>query len=132
MKGLAYFSAASHAQLAVLQPEVHYRHSALNGFRATWGGYIFVNNLIGTMAHSLQTHPSTPTRCLSRVPGLHAAVLVAMGKYNSGLYRVLGQCDLDTLRFRKVKGLHAMVCGGHLRCYVTGSAYVGVTYTQRL
>eukprot|EP00931_Biecheleriopsis_adriatica_P046113 TRINITY_DN26462_c0_g1_i1.p1 TRINITY_DN26462_c0_g1~~TRINITY_DN26462_c0_g1_i1.p1 ORF type:complete len:792 (-),score=157.27 TRINITY_DN26462_c0_g1_i1:124-2160(-) len=32
---------------------------------ATWGGYIFVNNLIG----------------------LHAAVLVALGKYNSGLYR---------------------------------------------
>mmetsp|Transcript_52508 Transcript_52508/g.94171 ORF Transcript_52508/g.94171 Transcript_52508/m.94171 type:complete len:840 (-) Transcript_52508:53-2572(-) len=32
---------------------------------ATWGGYIFVNNLIG----------------------LHAAVLVGMGKYNSGLYR---------------------------------------------
>jgi len=32
---------------------------------ATWGGYIFVNNLIG----------------------LHAAVLVGLGKYNSGLYR---------------------------------------------
>eukprot|EP00928_Gymnodinium_smaydae_P053212 TRINITY_DN37256_c0_g1_i1.p1 TRINITY_DN37256_c0_g1~~TRINITY_DN37256_c0_g1_i1.p1 ORF type:complete len:841 (+),score=119.70 TRINITY_DN37256_c0_g1_i1:37-2559(+) len=32
---------------------------------ATWGGYIFVNNLIG----------------------LHAAVLVALGKYNTGVYR---------------------------------------------
>eukprot|EP00439_Symbiodinium_sp_Y106_P070621 s3483_g12.t1 len=41
LAGLAYFSAA-----------------------ATWGGYIFVNNLIG----------------------LHAAVLVALGQYNSGLY----------------------------------------------
>jgi len=40
--GLAYFAAA-----------------------ATWGGYIFVNNMIG----------------------LHAAVLVAIGKYNTGLYR---------------------------------------------
>ncbi|CAJ1366931.1 unnamed protein product [Effrenium voratum] len=42
LAGLAYFTAA-----------------------ATWGGYIFVNNMIG----------------------LHAAVLVALGKYNSGLYR---------------------------------------------
>ncbi|CAE7565085.1 stt-3 [Symbiodinium microadriaticum] len=41
LAGLAYFSAA-----------------------ATWGGYIFVNNLIG----------------------LHAAVLVALGQYNLGLY----------------------------------------------
>jgi len=32
---------------------------------ATWGGYIFVNNLIG----------------------LHAAVIVALGRYNSGVYR---------------------------------------------
>ncbi|CAE7922416.1 STT3 [Symbiodinium sp. KB8] len=44
---------------------------------ATWGGYIFVNNLIG----------------------LHAAVLVGLGKYNSGLYRAYSLWSLDSVWF---------------------------------
>jgi len=62
---------------------------------ATWGGYIFINNLIG----------------------LHAAALVGFGKYNTGAYRAftiyfiigtLGAMQVPVISFTPLKSLEQM------------------------